>query len=162
MPGSGKSFIGKQLAESLDFSFIDPDKILEQSHGKPLQQVLETLGEEMFLHAEEELSVASLEKVDRTVLATGGSIVYSHEAMETLSRLSSIIYLKVDLETLQHRTGNIPRGVIGLKNKSYKQLFEERSLLYEKWAAITINGSQSPNLVIGDMLKALYPKTTSV
>lgn len=155
MPGSGKSFVGERLASALGFSFVDPDKLLEASQGKPLQEVLNSLGEEAFLKAEAELSAASLAGADGVVLATGGSIVYSEEAMEELARLSTIVYLEASLEALEQRIGEAPRGIIGLANKTFAQLFQERTPLYERWASITVDGAQAPEEVVSDMVTAL-------
>lgn len=155
MPGSGKSYVGEKLSQSLGFSFADPDKILEYAKGKPLQEILESLGEEAFLLEEADLSIASLEGTDEVVLATGGSIVYSEKAMEELNRLSKIVYLKVGFETIQQRIKEAPRGIVGLENRSLAELFKERTALYEKWASITIDASQEAEEVVEEALKAI-------
>jgi shikimate kinase len=75
MSGSGKSYIGKELADSLGFAFVDPDTLMEQKYGKPLQQILEMLGDENFLREEVVVTIDAIENANDTVLATGGSII---------------------------------------------------------------------------------------
>jgi len=158
MPGSGKSFVGEKLAETLGCSFFDPDKILEQAHKKSLPKILGILGEEKFLQTEADLSVAAIEREHVAVLSTGGSIIYSDDTMEKLARLSTIVYLKVDINTIKDRIGDAPRGIVGLKNKSLSQIYLERSSLYEKWAAITIDGTQDRDQIIEKIRTALKNK----
>lgn len=155
LPGSGKSFIGEKLAESLGFKFVDPDKLLENQYGQPLQQVLEKLGEVRFLQAEADLSAQSLAHTDNVVLATGGSIVYSSEAMKLLSDLSTVVYLRVDKDIIKRRIGDTPRGIIGLKDRSFDDVCNERMPLYEKWASVIIDGSQESSLIISQIAVAL-------
>ncbi len=49
MPGSGKSYIGRKLAERLGYACIDLDTVMEKKYSLPLQQILDTQGEEQFL-----------------------------------------------------------------------------------------------------------------
>lgn len=155
MPGAGKSFIGEKLADFLGFSFVDPDKMLEKGQGRPLQEILDRLGESTFLWTEAEMSIASFDDADHIVLATGGSIVYSEDVMAKFARLSTIIYLEVAFEALKMRIGEEPRGIIGLKSKTFLQLYQERVPLYEKWASVTVNGSQEPEKVLRDIINTL-------
>lgn len=75
--------------------------------------------------------------------------------MEKLARLSTIVYLKVSLKTLKERIGDVPRGIVGLKNRTLAQLYRERSPLYEKWANITVDSTQSENQIIKEIKTAL-------
>lgn len=139
MPGAGKSFIGRRLAQKLGLDFLDVDRaLLEPTHGKPLQDILDELGEEKFILMEgQAIIVGTLGKRD-TVISPGGSVVYRDETMQHLKEISTVIYLKVPYSTLEARVGNVKRGIVGLGGKTLRQLFDERTPLYEKYADITI------------------------
>jgi shikimate kinase len=155
MPGSGKSAIGKLLAKTLDFSFVDPDKLLEQQFEKPLQEVLTMLGEEDFLRAEADLSVDALLHTKDVVLATGGSIVYSTDAMREIAARSVIVYLSAPFEEIERRVGTTPRGIVGLDKHTLRELYDERTPLYEQWAGVTIDATRSPDKVVSDIFAHL-------
>ena len=91
MAGAGKSSIGKKLADHLGFSLIDSDLLIETEYHESLQQVLDRFGKEEFLKIEEK-ALMSIE-FKNTVLATGGSAIFSELAMDYLRRRSSIIRL---------------------------------------------------------------------
>ena len=153
MPGSGKSFIGKKLAEKLGYEFFEPDKMLEDKYKLPLQLVLEKLGDESFLQDEADITVANLENRSNFVASPGGSIIYNDKAMKYLRQISTIIYLRASLPTLKKRIGAAPRGIVGLAKKTFDELYAERVPLYEKWSSITINADQDTDAVIKEILK---------
>lgn len=155
MPGSGKSYVGERLADALGYGFIDPDKKLERLYGKPLQVILDTLGEAEFMTIEADMTLAAIEHDDNTILSTGGSIVYSTETMQKLALVSRVVYLQVPLYVLVVRIGHEPRGIIGLQDKSFEQLYEERRPLYEKLAAVTTDGTQRPDKVVMDIMQKM-------
>ena len=80
MPGSGKSTIGVVLAKHLGYTFIDSDIVIQEKYKKLLCELIDEFGEEGFLKIENDVN-KSLD-VDRTVIATGGSVVYGAKAME--------------------------------------------------------------------------------
>lgn len=139
MPGAGKSFVGRRLADKLGLDFLDVDRaLLEPTHGKPLQEILDELGEEKFILAEgQAIIVGTIGKGD-LVISPGGSVVYRKETMEHLKDISTVIYLKVPFSTVEARVANIPRGIVGLGTRSLKELYDERTPLYENYADFTI------------------------
>lgn len=134
MAGSGKSYIGTRLAERLGLRFVDIDKVLEEKHGKPLQQILDEMGDAAFMRAEGETLIAATRDMDQLIISPGGSIVYNDEAMRHLKEISKVIYLSVPFSTIEERVGNVPRGIVGLGAKTLRQLYDERISLYEKYA----------------------------
>jgi shikimate kinase len=77
------------------------------------------------------------------VIATGGSVIYGKEAMEHLRDIGIVVYIKLSLNTITDRLGNIKqRGVVLRKGQDLKMLYEERCPLYEKYAHVTVNGEQ--------------------
>ncbi|MCR4787685.1 MAG: shikimate kinase [Lachnospiraceae bacterium] len=137
MPASGKSTVGVILAKVLGMDFIDTDIVIQQREGKKLKEIIKERGTASFLECEEK-AVLGID-VKNTVIATGGSVVYSDSAMEHLKHGGKVIYLKVGYEELMKRLKNIKeRGVVLRPGESIEEMFETRSKLYEKYAGITI------------------------
>lgn len=137
MPGVGKSTIGVILAKILGYKFIDADIVIQQEEGKLLKEIIEERGVEGFIQVENRIN-ASIQ-CDKSVIATGGSVVYGKEAMEHLKSIGRVIYLKVDYDTINNRLGNLKgRGVVLRKGQNLLDLYEERVPLYEKYADKTV------------------------
>ncbi len=137
MAGAGKSTLGRLLAERLGWAHLDTDHLIEASYGLPLQSVLDALGLETFLRAEESL-VSSL-SVRRTVISTGGSVVYGPTAVERLKLLGPVVFLEVSLPTFLKRVGDGGnRGLAIAPGKSREDLFAERQPLYRAAADFTL------------------------
>lgn len=138
MPGVGKSTIGVVLAKELGYEFVDADLLIQKREGRLLKDIIAEDGVEGFLKIEEEVN-SSID-VQRTIIATGGSVIYGQKAMEHLSKIGTIVYLKLDFEPLSQRLGNLKgRGVVLKSGQDLRALYEERTPLYEKYADITIS-----------------------
>ena len=137
MPASGKSTVGVILAKILGMNFLDTDLLIQQREGMLLRDIIDQRGVDAFLKCEEEalLSVDT----ENTVIATGGSAVYSQAAMEALHREGTICYLKVEKDELFRRLKNVKeRGVVLRNGEGLEEIYENRSRLYEKYADIVI------------------------
>lgn len=155
MPGVGKSTIGVILAKIIGYHFMDSDLVIQEREGRLLHEIISEEGIEGFVKIENEVN-ASLQ-AERTIIATGGSAVYGREAMEHLKENGTIVYLKADYETIKKRLGNLTkRGVVLKEGQTLKDLYEERCVLYEKYADVTVDekglGTEE---TIGAVLRAL-------
>lgn len=138
MPGVGKSTLGVVLAKVLGYQFLDSDLLIQKQEKRRLSQIIRQEGIERFKEIENRVN-ASIQS-ENTVIATGGSVVYCEEAMQHLKSIGKVVYLKVSLEALSKRLGNLKgRGVLLKEGQSLKDLFEERIPLYEKFADIVID-----------------------
>ena len=138
MAGVGKSTIGRALSEALGFSFIDVDDYILEKDGKTLQEIIDTEGEQAFLQLEKR----RMHEIDLTgkVVAPGGSIIYHPDLMEYLKQHSTLVYLDDSFENIEKRLPSIlARGIVGLRNKSLRQIYDERGPLYSRYADITVN-----------------------
>ena len=141
MPGAGKSTIGIILAKNLGLGFIDTDVLIQINRQKTLQQILEE-SDHLHLRAIEEEEILKI-NIENHVIATGGSVAYSQKAMSHLLGLSTVIFLEVNFEEIKRRIHNFEtRGIAKAKNQSFRELFAERQLLYQKYAEITIDGNK--------------------
>lgn len=160
MPNAGKSIVGKELARRLNCNFIDTDEIIEEKLNLKLPQIVDNFGEHGFLGIEEQ-TVLKLGKLDNCVISPGGSIVYSIKAMLFLKRNSVVVFLNASFESINKRISNQPmRGIIGLKKKGLKALFDERLPIYEKYADITIEMPEDFN--IDAVIKEIIQKIDEV
>ena len=141
MPGAGKSTLGVVLAKIANLGFLDADLVIQQQHGATLQALIDEHGAEGFIALEGE----ALEGIgaEGCVIATGGSAVYSHEAIERLRERGVVVYLEIAYESLVERLGDLDeRGVVmrdGVRGGGLRALFDERRPLYEEAADITVN-----------------------
>ena len=138
MPASGKSTIGVLLAKALGRDFIDTDLLIQAREGALLQDIIMDKGIDEFIRIEEEV-ITGLDCTN-TVIATGGSVVYSHEAMEYLGQKGIIVYLLVDYEEIKRRLINITsRGIVFEEGQDLIDLYNKRLPLYQKYADLTID-----------------------
>ena len=137
MPGVGKSTAGVVLAKELGYEFIDADLIIQQQEGKLLREIIAEVGTDGFIEVENRVN--SQIEVEKSVIATGGSVVYGKEAMQHLREIGTVVYLKVSYDILEKRLHDIKgRGVVLKDGQDLRGLYEERVPLYEKYADITV------------------------
>jgi shikimate kinase len=138
LPAAGKSTLGVLLAKRLSFDFLDTDLVMQARGGRRLQAILDADGADAFRRLEEQ-TVLALEPM-RTVIATGGSVVYGERAMEHLRRLGRIIYLYLARAPWQRRLRDLDtRGVVRAPGQSLASLYAEREPLYRRWAEIVVD-----------------------
>jgi len=139
MPGAGKSTVGVLLAKRLGYNFIDTDLLLQSEQQCRLQQLIARVGLESF--KELEADVLCRLATTRSVIATGGSAVYSAQAMAHLGQLGQRVFIDIPLEDLLARVNDMDtRGLVIGPGESYQQLYLERQPLYKKYAEVTIPG----------------------
>lgn len=156
MPGCGKSTVGVLLAKAMLYSFLDTDLLIQQKENKPLQELVNTLGVDGFCKIEEAV-VTALDHMERAVIATGGSVVYSEDAMRHLSEMGKIVYLKLGVTEIIRRVKNIKtRGIAMHRGQTLETLYKERVPLYEKYADITVEcNSLSVEESVSRVMRAL-------
>lgn len=142
MPASGKSTAGVILAKVLGKKFIDTDLVIQERENALLADIIKDKGVAGFMKTEEE-AILSVD-VKNTVIATGGSAVYGEKAMEHLKEKGIVIYLKVEKNELFKRLHNIKeRGVVLKQDETVEEMYDNRSVLYEKYADIIIDEKDS-------------------
>lgn len=138
MPGAGKSTIGVLLAKVLGYGFVDADLLIQEKHGKLLRELIAEHGEDGFLTIENQVNRDI--DVTKTVVATGGSVVYCQEAMEKFHEDDTVVYIKLPFEEIASRLGNVRRrGVVLKDGQTLLDLYNERTPLYEKYAHIVVD-----------------------
>ena len=140
MPGAGKSTTGVLIAKELGKNFIDVDLLIQEREEALLQEIIDRVGFNEFLVIEERV-LLNLD-VDNAVIAPGGSVIYSEKAVEHLKKSGLLVYLKLDYGEIERRISNIAsRGIVFGAGKGLPELYEERTVLYEKYADLVIECS---------------------
>ncbi len=138
MPGSGKSTVGVILAKEMGYKFVDTDILICERENTTLQNIINTRGVPQLLKIEgivgEELHTK------KTVISTGGSMVFSKKAMDNLTKDSICVYLDVPLKEIKRRVKNVAtRGIAMEKGDTLDTLYVKRTPKYREYADITIN-----------------------
>ena len=155
MPGAGKSTVGVLLAKTLGYAFLDTDLVIQEREGHLLQDLVDGLGVETFLDREAD-AVCAMD-CDRTVIATGGSVVCRDRGMERLKTMGRIVYLHLPLEELERRLHNIStRGIAMAPGETLAHIYDHRAPLYQRYADCTVKvGRQTLEETVAQVLRAL-------
>ena len=138
MPGTGKSVVGRALAERLGYTFIDADDVIVETAGKTLPEILRTDGLDTFL--ESEARVGETMEYENTVIATGGSMVLYEKAMEHLKENGVVVWLETPLSQINDRMPDdlTDRGIAAPQGMTIRQIYEQREPLYAKYADLIV------------------------
>ena len=138
MPGCGKSTIGVLLAKNLAYGFLDSDLVIQEQSGRKLQEMIDEMGPEAFSAFEDAVNATLIPH--NTVIATGGSAVYGTRAMEHFKEIGTVVYLNASYETIEKRIRNFEtRGIVIPEGQTFRDVYDERTALYEKYADITVD-----------------------
>ena len=158
MMGSGKTTLGRALAQRLHLPFHDTDRVLVDRTGVPVATIFEIEGEAGF-RKRESMVIAELAQGEDQVIATGGGAVLAAENRAAMRSAGTVIYLRARLEHLWERTRHDssrpllktadPRGTLA-------ELLEQRDPLYREAAHLVVEtGSQSAGTLVSRVVSAL-------
>ncbi|MGW4378839.1 shikimate kinase [Kitasatospora sp. NPDC004531] len=158
-PGSGKSTVGRVLAERLGLPFRDTDEDIERTAGKPIPEIFVDEGEPHFRQLERE-AVAAAAADFSGVLALGGGAVMAPATREVLAPLP-VVFLEVALADAVKRVGlDAPRPLLAVNPRArWRELMEARRPLYlEVATAVVDTQDRTPEQVADAVLEALELK----
>lgn len=144
---SGKSTLGKKLAQTLEIDFLDTDNEIEKKAGAEISWIFEVEGEDGFRERESKALQKSVEK-DNVVISTGGGIVTIEENRDLMIAKGKVVYLKTPIEIQLNRTENDKKRPLlsqGNREQTLRVLKKERDPQYKEIADITINHDQQKN-----------------
>ena len=154
MAGAGKSSVGRELAKRLGFRLIDSDALIEGQYGKRLQNILEDEGY-IRLREIENIVLKDIQ-FNETILSTGGSAVYSNEAMVHLQQNSKVIFLEVPFDQILERVPSfLDRGFAKAPTQSIADAFAERQELYKKYSHYSVSNTKDLNYCVSRILELL-------
>lgn len=138
MPASGKSTVGVVVAKRLGYKFVDTDLVIQEVEKRLLKEIIAEEGNEGFLRIEDRVNAEIQE--ERAVISPGGSVVYCENAMRHYKETGMIVYLHTSYETISNRLHNAKnRGVVLKDGQTLKDLYEERTALFERYADLAIS-----------------------
>lgn len=139
---SGKSSIGRLLAQKTDRYFIDSDNLIESFLNKKISDIFETNGEEYFRQKEQHCLDWMVESLKNSVISTGGGMpIYSNG----IKKLGKVVFLNADFEVIKKRLENDKESNRPLiKDLSLtKAIYDQRVLKYNSLADIAVDANQS-------------------
>ena len=153
MPGSGKTTIGKHLAERKGMAFADTDDLIEKDHG-PIPDIFSNEGEPVFREYEFEAAQQTAALCD-TVISTGGGIILHERNMRILEETGIIVFLDRPLDKLLRDTDMSTRPLLADGKAALIALYEKRHPLYQKYAQMTPDNTSDIDACIDDIINKL-------
>jgi shikimate kinase len=150
MMGSGKSTLGKELANRLGYKFIDMDHYIEEKCCKFIDEIFRDYGEEWF-RAFETNTLKEFLEMDDVIIATGGGVIKNKKHKKLMD--GKCIYLSVPVEILEERLAFDDTRPL-LKTRSVRSILEERIPLYEYFSDLTVENIDM-NQAIDKIMEAL-------
>ena len=162
--GTGKSTVGKLLANRLERNFIDSDKYIEDSTGKTIKHIFEGDGEEGFRKIEADV-IAKLSRMDNKVIAAGGGAILREDNVRNLKDNGFLVLLEATPEIIHNRitqdektTQQRPSLTDKKPLDEIKHLLEQREHPYKNAADHTINTSHTSIETIVDEIVEVSDK----
>jgi len=138
MPGSGKSTVGKILADKWKYEFIDVDDFIEDYTGKTVGEILQKKGDDDFLKFESDVT-QKIQISSKQIISTTGSNPLDLKAMKFLSQLGKIFWLDVSIDIIKNRLFKMKIDrIVGMKKKSLDYILLLRKKFYKQWADLRI------------------------
>ena len=168
MPGSGKSTIGRAVAERCGTGFVDTDELLKQRLGMTLQEYIDEYGTDIFAQEEERFLTEYDPGDSPVVVATGGSAVLYPAAMENLRKRGTVVFIDCDLPSLKKRLWNFEsRGIVLVAGEDREQaildLYMAREPLYYKYCDVRVEqGRMNRNKVAELIIRAVADKEAGI
>lgn len=157
---TGKTTVGKLLAEKLGFSFLDTDKEIEARYGAPISQIVASHGWDYFRKLEKELLETLIES-ENQVIATGGGCIMHQDIWQRLRESSFVIWLTADIETICRRlashsaTSTQRPSLTGMDIlKEVETVLLERQPYYESGSDRKIESEKPYNNVVEEIEEA--------
>lgn len=144
LPGSGKSTVGRSVAERVGATFADLDKVVERQQGMPIERIFAELGEVAFRRMESE-AMGSLLEGDPCVLAPGGGWAAQPGEMDRAKEHGLVVYLKTMITTAVDRTKMHDYRPLLMSDDPYermRELLKEREPFYTMAHAEIDNASR--------------------
>jgi shikimate kinase len=155
--GSGKTTVGRRMAEVIGFDFVDTDLLIEQEQGMSVSAIFATFGEDAFRQMEHD-TLQSLLQRDFLIVSTGGGMPCFHNNMDLMLANGKVVYLQATAAELTRRLFHSHTERPLVKGKSQKELQEyvaaklaEREPVYQQ-AEITVS---TEHFSLGQLLQSL-------
>lgn len=164
MPCSGKSSIGKSLAEYYDYTFIDMDDLIVEKAGMTIEEIFSSLGEDKFREFEYQVSL-DIQGMTKVVIATGGGVVTRPRSIEAIKNGSFVVFIHREFL----RLATTPKKILDkrpmLKKTSFDsllELYKERLPLYRQYCDIEISNDRNKHDAVAKIIRIIYRKSVNL
>ncbi|MEW6188679.1 MAG: shikimate kinase [Actinomycetota bacterium] len=162
--GSGKSSVGRRLAERLHFRFVDTDSLIEERAKRRIREIFEDSGEPVFRALEAKI-IAEVSSGEGQIIACGGGAVLNPKNVEVLKSKGILIYLKTALSAIYERVKNSderPLLNVPQPKVQIEKLLSRRGKIYEEVADLIVDTTGlSVEQVVQRIQRELGEKITS-
>lgn len=157
--GSGKTSVGKYLADRLSYQFRDTDQVIEKKAGDSISHIFSVHGEEYFRNLETDLLKELVQNLEKTVVSTGGGLPIRGQNAMLLKELGYVVFLKASKQTTLDRIlGDTTRPLLqgdDLEEK-VERMLKIRTPIYEKTAHKIITTDRRPISEISQFIMESY------
>jgi shikimate kinase len=151
---SGKSTVGKLLADKLGYTFWDIDQVIEEREGKSIEEIFRDEGEEYFRSLERSVLEEFLEK-EKVVVSTGGGLGANPTAMEKMKSAGLVVWLDLDFDTFLQRCAHQEgRPLLKMGLDYLRALMEKREKVY-RLAHLRLKADKPPDALVEGLLSQL-------
>jgi shikimate kinase len=148
--GSGKTTVGKILADEINFKFVDSDDLIEKQEDKSITDIFLSKGEDYFRELEKNLILKFKHK--SFVFATGGGLPVFNDNFDKLINIGTIVYLKTSFKELtNNRIKNNSTRPIYTDKKAFENILKQREHVYNKAQFIISTDHKSPNEIVNEI-----------
>jgi shikimate kinase len=140
--GSGKTTLGKWIAENQGYIFVDTDELIETEEGRTINEIFATDGEEYFRNLETEVIGRLAEDDRKLVISVGGGLPVRDENRKLMRRAGRVVYLNTGVDELERRLkGDTTRPLLAGSDlrKKITDLMEKRERLYLDAADVVVD-----------------------
>ena len=153
--GSGKSSVGRILANKLGYELVDTDALLEERAGAQIPRIFREQGEPAFRALESEV-LAAVAGRRRSVIATGGGAPAHPPNRHFFTRGDSVFHLRVSLRAARERTGeNADRPLLAQDPEAVRRLYQGRQSVYEELGQSVDTDGKTPDAVADEIMRLL-------
>jgi shikimate kinase len=153
--GSGKSSVGRILADRLGYELVDTDALLEERAGAPIARIFRERGEPAFRALESEVLAAAASR-RRAVIATGGGAPAHPPNRDFFTRGDVVFHLRVSLENARKRAGeNADRPLLAQDEEAVRRLYQGRQPVYQQLGQSVDTDGKTPSAVADEIMRLL-------
>lgn len=153
MMGSGKTTVGRILAQELQWNFVDSDKDIEQKECKSIAQIFEDEGE-LHFRSLEKMWLNQFSTQHPTIVSTGGGLPIYNDNMTTMKKLGLVLYLKVGINTLWDRLQGCNDRPLLQEKRNLSNILRQRRSIYKE-ADYCIMGSRATEDIVNTIISKL-------
>lgn len=164
MPGSGKTTLGKILAEKLNYSFLDMDDYIEEKTNKTIKSIFENEGEESFRDLETKVC-REIVSGKRLVIASGGGVIKKSINIQILKKECIIVFIDRPVKNIISglTNGEIEnRPLLKGKREKIELLYNERYELYKNYCDLQILNDKSIAKITDEIINTINTINTKI